>query len=173
MSNYQEFNYATKTMVAWWSIPMRALSTPLVPFMRVSGLTAPTHIITSPKVVGVGMGVGYIGFTPSVHLPALPYHMPCPLCNAYSSGWILALLATIISSMSGGVVHNDLWPLPISSRSFNHDFAIKLLKIYHFLLCPLYSMCSSGRIHCLFLHMCGRQPIKSLAMWKSTNCLLL
>ena len=27
-----------------------------------------------------------------------------------------------------GVLHNDLWPWPISSRSFSHDFAIKLLK---------------------------------------------
>ena len=26
------------------------------------------------------------------------------------------------------VAHNELWPWPISSRSFSHDFAIKLLK---------------------------------------------
>ena len=30
--------------------------------------------------------------------------------------------------MRGCVVHNDLWPWPIFSRSFSHDFAIKLLK---------------------------------------------
>ena len=34
------------------------------------------------------------------------------------------------------------WPWPISSRSFSHDFVIKLLNM-HILLCPLYSMDSS------------------------------
>ena len=37
-------------------------------------------------------------------------------------------LALMITNMRGCVVHNDLWPWPISSRSFNHNFAIKLLK---------------------------------------------
>ena len=37
-------------------------------------------------------------------------------------------LAQIITNMRGCVVCNDLWPWHISSRSFSHDFAIKLLK---------------------------------------------
>ena len=34
----------------------------------------------------------------------------------------------MITSMRGCVACNDLWPWHISSRSFNHDFPIKLLK---------------------------------------------
>ena len=34
----------------------------------------------------------------------------------------------MITTMRGCVVHNELWPWSISSRSFRHDFAIKLLK---------------------------------------------
>ena len=34
----------------------------------------------------------------------------------------------MITDMRGCVLHNDLWPWPISSRSFSNDFAIKLLK---------------------------------------------
>ena len=130
-----------------------------------------------------GGGGGYIGFTPSVRLTVCPSRMPCPLCNAYTSGWILSTsgtnhhyhervcrvqrpltltyifkviqpwlssktavygtfchvrstvldgffpyLAQMITSMRGCVVCNDLWPWPISSRSFSHDFAVKLLK---------------------------------------------
>ena len=43
--------------------------------------------------------------------------MPYPLCNSYSCGWILC-----------NSLNNDLWSWPISSRSFIHDIAIKLLK---------------------------------------------
>ena len=34
----------------------------------------------------------------------------------------------MITTMRGCVVHNELWPWSLSSRSFKHDFAIKLLK---------------------------------------------
>ena len=34
----------------------------------------------------------------------------------------------MITSMSECVAHNDLWPWPVSFRSFNHEFAIELLK---------------------------------------------
>ena len=37
-------------------------------------------------------------------------------------------LAQVITSMSRCFVCNDIWPWPISSRSYNHDFPIKLLK---------------------------------------------
>ena len=36
--------------------------------------------------------------------------------------------AQMINSMRGCVMHNKLWPWPISSWSLSHDFAIKLLK---------------------------------------------
>ena len=44
--------------------------------------------------------------------------------------------AQIIASMDGCVVCNDLWPWPISSSSFSHDFAIKLLKCNPFCRVP-------------------------------------
>ena len=34
----------------------------------------------------------------------------------------------MITCIRGCVAQSDLWPWPISSRSFRHDFAIKLLK---------------------------------------------
>ena len=34
----------------------------------------------------------------------------------------------MITGIRGFVMHNNLWPWPISPRSFSHDFAIKLLK---------------------------------------------
>ena len=33
---------------------------------------------------------------------------------------------------------SDLWPWPISSRSFNHEFS-RAAEIWHILLCPIYS----------------------------------
>ena len=37
-------------------------------------------------------------------------------------------LAQMITNIRGCVMCSDLWPWPISSRSFSHDFAIKLLN---------------------------------------------
>ena len=37
-------------------------------------------------------------------------------------------LAYMITGVRGCVLCNDLWPWPVSSRSFSHNFAIKLLK---------------------------------------------
>ena len=37
-------------------------------------------------------------------------------------------LVQMIISMRGCVACNDIWPWPIFSRSFSHDFVIKLLK---------------------------------------------
>ena len=58
-----------------------------------------TELLYPPNNEVVG---GYIGFTPSVRLSvrlsACPSvrlsRLPCPLCNIYSSGWILSILAT-------------------------------------------------------------------------------
>ena len=49
--------------------------------------------------------VGYIGFTLSVG----PSHMPCPLCNIYSSRWILSILGT--NDHPHKRVCRALWPL--------------------------------------------------------------
>ena len=73
----------------------------------------------------VGGDGGYIDVTLSVH----PSHMSCPLCNAY---WVLdgffLYQAQVITSIRGCVTYNDLWPSPLSTRSFSDDFATKLLK---------------------------------------------
>ena len=50
------------------------------------------------------------------------------LYSTYSCGWILSILPQMITSMRGCVTWNSLRPWPISSRTFNHDFAIKRLK---------------------------------------------
>ena len=135
----------------------------------------PVIIPPNNEVVGE-----YIGFTPSVRPSVRLSRLPCPLCNIYSSGWILSILATndhyhervcptqwpftltyifkvirpwlrkiastlnfwqffrawpwkikstvlngffpylaqMITGMRGCVACNDLWPWPISSRSF-------------------------------------------------------
>ena len=80
------------------------------------------------KLLGWGWGVG---FTPSIRLSVCL--LVCPTFRVCSvtprfSGWILFIYAQMITSMRGCVVHKDLWPWPISSRSFRHDLAIKLLK---------------------------------------------
>ena len=58
----------------------------------------------------------------------------CPLCSVYSSGWIVLYLAQMITiirccvacnvffSEYVCVAYNDLWPWPISSRSFGLGF---------------------------------------------------
>ena len=50
--------------------------------------------------------------------------------------------AQMITSMRECVVHNDLWPWPISSRSFSHDFAICPSRIP----CPLCNFYCPGWI---------------------------
>ena len=58
----------------------------------------------------------YIGFTPSVRLsvrPSVrPSRLPCPLCNIYSSGWILSILAT--NDHCHDRVCRTQWPLTLT-----------------------------------------------------------
>ena len=49
--------------------------------------------------------------------------MRCPLCNVYSSGWIISILHKNDTPMRGCVVCNDLWRWSKSSRLFNCDVA--------------------------------------------------
>ena len=50
----------------------------------------------------------------------------CTVCTVLDG--LFPYMAQMIISMRGCVAHNDLWPWPISSRSFSLAFAIKLLK---------------------------------------------
>ena len=60
----------------------------------------------------------------------LKYGTSCCVRSTASTvlGGFLPYLAQLITSMRKCIAHNDLWARPISSRSFSHDFVIKLLK---------------------------------------------
>ena len=47
----------------------------------------------------------------------------CTLLDGLFAYWV-----QMITGIRGCVTHNDLWPWPISFRSFCYDFAIKLLR---------------------------------------------
>ena len=58
------------------------------------------------------------------------YDTSCHICCTAHSvlDGLFLYWAQMITNMRGCVMHKDLWPWPISFRSFSHDFAIKLLK---------------------------------------------
>ena len=58
---------------------------------------------------------------PSVCLSVCPLTFSCPPCSIYSSWWFFPYLVQMINSMRGCVACDDLWPWPISSRSFGLD----------------------------------------------------
>ena len=70
---------------------------------------------------------GYIGFTPSVRPSVRPACTVCPVTSAVLDGFF-PYQAQMVTTMRGCVAHNDLWPWHKSSRSFSHDFVVKLLK---------------------------------------------
>ena len=52
------------------------------------------------KVVGGGAGRGIlVSVRPSVHQSVRPSRIPCPLCSAYSSGWILFIFIHLIEHL--------------------------------------------------------------------------
>ena len=59
--------------------------------------------------------------------------LSCPPCSIYSSGWILSMknpcLVQMINSMRGCVACDDLWPWPISSRSFGLDLENRVRSV--------------------------------------------
>ena len=56
-----------------------------------------------------------------------PSRLPCPLCNIYSSGWILSILA--INDHYHERVCRTQWPWPISSRSFGVDLENRVRSV--------------------------------------------
>ena len=99
------------------------------------------HIITSIRGTWNDSWPGPISsrsFSRDYSKTAKTWHMlSCPLHNTLSSGWIPSIFGT--NSMRWRIVHIDLWPRPISSRSFSHDFTIKLLRYSIFFSCPLHT----------------------------------
>ena len=92
---------------------------------------------------------GYIGFTPSVRpsvclsvCPSVrPSRLPCPLCNMYSSGWILSILAT--NDHYHERVCRTQWPLTLT-------YIFKVIWPWLRKSCPLCSVYSSGWILFIF-----------------------
>ena len=88
---------------------------------------------------------GYIGFTPSVCPSVCPSvrlsRLPCPLCNIYSSGWILSILATNDYYHEG--VCRTQWPLTLT-------YIFKVIRPWLRKSCPLCSVYSSGWILFIF-----------------------
>ena len=82
------------------------------------------HIISS-------LYISYIGFTPSVRPSVRPSRLPCPLCNIYSSGWILSILAT--NDHYHERVCRTLWPLTLT-------YIFKVIWPWLRKLCPLCSV---------------------------------
>ena len=93
-----------------------------------------THSLYPPNNEVVG---GYIGFTPSVR----PSHLPCPLCNIYSSGWILSILAT--NDLYHERVCRTQWLLTLT-------YIFKVIRPWLRKSCPLCSVYSSGWILFIF-----------------------
>ena len=84
----------------------------------------------------------YIGFMPSVRLS----HIPCPLCNSYSSGWILFHIRHKWSLTREGVSRIMTFDLDLYLQGHSAMTFQKTAKIWHVLSCPFYSTYSSGLI---------------------------
>ena len=84
---------------------------------------------------------GYIGFTPSVRLSVRLSRLPCPLCNIYSSGWILSILATNYHYHVR--VCRTQWPLTLT-------YIFKVIWPWLRKPCPLCSIYSSQWILFIF-----------------------
>ena len=78
---------------------------------------------------------------PSVRPSVRPSRLPCPLCNIYSSGWILSILAT--NDHHHERVCRTLWPLTLI-------YIFKVIWPWLRKSCPLCSVYSSGWILFIF-----------------------
>ena len=78
---------------------------------------------------------------PSVRLSVRLSRLPCPLCNIYSSGWILSILAT--NDHYHERVCRTQWPLTLT-------YIFKVIRPWLRKSCPLCSVYSSGWILFIF-----------------------
>ena len=78
---------------------------------------------------------------PSVRLSVRLSRLPCPLCNIYSSGWILSILAT--NDHYHERVCLTQWPLTLT-------YIFKVIRPWLRKSCPLCSVYSSGWILFIF-----------------------
>ena len=78
---------------------------------------------------------------PSVHPSVRPSRLPCPLCNIYSSGWILSILAT--NDLYHERVCRTQWLLTLT-------YIFKVIRPWLRKSCPLCSVYGSGWILFIF-----------------------
>ena len=91
------------------------------------------------KLLGDGI---LISLRPSANRPSVRLsRLPCPLCNIYSSGWILSILAT--NDHYHERVCRTHWPLTLT-------YIFKVIWPWHRKSCPLCIVYSSGWILFIF-----------------------
>ena len=78
---------------------------------------------------------------PSLRPSVCPSRLPCPLCNIYSSGWILYILAT--NDHYHKRVCRTQWPLTLT-------YIFKVIRPWLKKACPLCIVYSSGWIRFIF-----------------------
>ena len=82
-----------------------------------------------------------VSLRPSVRPSVRLSRLPCPLCNIYSSGWILSILAT--NDHYHERVCRTQWPLTLT-------YIFKVIRPWLRKSCPLCSVYSSGWILFIF-----------------------
>ena len=82
-----------------------------------------------------------VSLRPSVRLSVRPSRLPCPLCNIFSSGWILSILAT--NDHYHERVCRTQWPLTLT-------YIFKVIRPWLRKSGPLCSVYSSGWIIFIF-----------------------
>ena len=92
--------------------------------------TSPHGITSYTKLLG---GI-LVSLRPSVRPSVRLSRLPCPLCNIYSSGWILSILAT--NDHYHERVCRTQWPLTLT-------YIFKVIRPWHRKSCPLCSVYSS------------------------------
>ena len=125
-------------MLVWYFINLMNIVTVHYRFVEYDDYYTTKLLLYPPNNEVVG---GYIGFTPSVRPSVRPSRLPCPLCNIYSFGWILSILAT--NDHYHERVCRAQWPLTLT-------YIFKVIWPWLRKSCPLCSVYSSGWILFIF-----------------------
>ena len=106
-------------------------------------------------------------FSHEFAIKLLKYGISCRVRSTASSvlDGLFPYSAHMIISIGGCVMHNDLWHRPISSKSFNHDFVIKLLQ--YRTSCRVWSIASTVlfEFFSYFAHMITRGCVMPNDLW--------
>ena len=96
----------------------------------VGDMTCQVWVSLYPPQRSCGGGGGFIGFTLSVRLSFCPLTFRFrPVASTVQNGFFPYLVQMMINSMRGCVTCYDLWPRPISSRSFGLDLENRVRSV--------------------------------------------